>query len=213
MKIISVSWPCVSIDYVHIISRSSSLQMFFKIGVLDNVEIFTGKHLSLFNKVTDIQSYGFVKKDSNTGFFLRIIRNFEERLFYRTPPVAASIVYKKTDEWYIEWQRVATSGTKSDNKWYKEWQQVVQRVTTNDNEWQRVVQQVTTKRMTTNGTKWYNEWQRVTTSDIEWREVTTSGNFGPTSFFQIIRCWYEPFFISLSHRLLQAVVMMYSKSM
>ena len=30
------------------------------------------------------------------------------------------IVYKKTDEWYIEWQRV------------------VQRVTTNDNEWQRV---------------------------------------------------------------------------
>ena len=30
------------------------------------------------------------------------------------------IVYKKTDEWYIEWQRV------------------VQQVTTNDNEWQRV---------------------------------------------------------------------------
>ena len=76
--------------------------MFFKIGVPDNVEIFTGKHLSLFNKVTDIQSYGFVKKDSNTGFFLRIIRNFEERLFYRTPPVAASIAYKKTGEWYIE---------------------------------------------------------------------------------------------------------------
>ena len=45
------------------------------------------------------------------------------------------IVYKKTDEWYIEWQRVVqrvtTSGTKSDN----EWQRMVQRVTTNDNEW------------------------------------------------------------------------------
>ena len=50
--------------------------------------------------------------------------------------------YKKTDEWYIEWQRV------------------VQRVTTNDNEWQQ---------MTTSGTtsenEWYNKWQRMTTSD------------------------------------------------
>ena len=35
------------------------------------------------------------------------------------------IVYKKTDEWYIEWQQVTTSDS--------EWQQV----TTNDNEWQR----------------------------------------------------------------------------
>ena len=37
----------------------------------------------------------------------------------------SKIVYKKTDEWYIESQRVTTSGT------------------TRDNEWQRVVQQVT----------------------------------------------------------------------
>ena len=46
------------------------------------------------------------------------------------------IVYKKTDEWYIEWQRVTKSGTTSDNEW--------QRVTTNDKEWQRVAQRVTT---------------------------------------------------------------------
>ena len=45
------------------------------------------------------------------------------------------IVYKKTDEWYIEWQRV------------------VQRVTVNDNEWQQ---------MTTSGAKADNEWQRMT---------------------------------------------------
>ena len=38
-----------------------------------------------------------------------------------------SIVYKKTDEWYIELQRVTTN----DN----EWQQVVQRMTTADNKW------------------------------------------------------------------------------
>ena len=60
--------------------------------------------------------------------------------------------------------------------------------------------------MTTNDNKWYNEWQRVSTGGIEWREVTKSGNFGQTSFFQIIWCWYEPFFISLRQRLLQTVV-------
>ena len=80
-------------------------------------------------------------------------------------------------------QRVTASGTKSDNEWYNKWQ----RVTTNDN-------------------KWYNEWQRVTTGGIEWREVTISGNFGQTSFFQIIWCWYEPLFISLRQRLLQTIV-------
>ena len=45
-----------------------------------------------------------------------------------------TIVYKKTDEWHIVWQRV------------------VQRATTNDNEWQR---------MTTSGATSDNEWQRV----------------------------------------------------
>ena len=67
------------------------------------------------------------------------------------------IVYKKTDEWYIEWQRV----------------------TTNDNEWQRVVQRVTTSSTTSD-----NEWPQVTTSgvtsDKEWQwviqRVTTSDN-------------------------------------
>ena len=39
------------------------------------------------------------------------------------------MVYKKTDEWYIEWQRVATN---------EEWQRVATSGTTSDNEWQRV---------------------------------------------------------------------------
>ena len=69
--------------------------------------------------------------------------------------------------------------TTSDNEWYTKWQQV----TTNDN-------------------KWLNKRQRVTTGGIEWRELTTSGNFVQTSFFQMIWCWYEPFFISLRQRLL-----------
>ena len=65
-----------------------------------------------------------------------------------------AIVYKKTDKWYVEWQRETTSGTASDNKWI--------RVATNDNEW-------------------YNEWQRmtqtVTTSDNERQRVVISANF------------------------------------
>ena len=49
--------------------------------------------------------------------------------------------YDKADEWYIEWQLVATSGTINDNEWQrvttngKERQRVVQRVTPNDSEW------------------------------------------------------------------------------
>ena len=76
------------------------------------------------------------------------------------------IVCKNTNDWYIKWQRMTTSGTTNDS----EWQQIVQQVTTSgitrNNEWQR---------STTSG----NEWQRVTTSDNEWHRVvqrmTTSG--------------------------------------
>ena len=42
-----------------------------------------------------------------------------------------NIVYKETDEWYSEWQRVTTN----DNEWYNKWQvvqRVVQRMTTSD---------------------------------------------------------------------------------
>ena len=61
------------------------------------------------------------------------------------------IVYKKTGEWYIEWQRV------------------VQRVTASDNEWQR---------MTTSCTTSDNEWQRVTKSENEGQWVTASESSG-----------------------------------
>ena len=60
------------------------------------------------------------------------------------------MIYKKTDELYIEWQRMRPNDS--------EWQQVVQQVTPNDNEWQRVVQRVTISD---------NEWQKVITNDSE----------------------------------------------
>ena len=40
------------------------------------------------------------------------------------------IVYKKTDEWYTDWQRVTKNGATSESEWYNEWQQVI----TNDSE-------------------------------------------------------------------------------
>ena len=54
--------------------RRSHLQMFFEIDVLKNFAIFTGKQLCwnlfLINKVPGL------KRDSNTGIFLWILRNF-----------------------------------------------------------------------------------------------------------------------------------------
>ena len=61
-------------------SQSSLSQMIFRISVLKKIAIFTGKHLQAW------------KIDSNTGVFLWALRNIEEQLFYRTPPVGA---YKK----------------------------------------------------------------------------------------------------------------------
>ena len=71
------------------------------------------------------------------------------------------IVYKKTDEWYIEWQRVKANGTTGDN----EWQRVTTSGRTNDNEWQRVVQGVATSD---------SKWQRVRMYDKKWQWMTTS---------------------------------------
>ena len=66
------------------------------------------------------------------------------------------IVFKKTEEWYIRWEQVATNNN--------EWQRVVQRVTTNNNAWQW---------MTKCDSKCCNKWQRVTTSNAT---STTSDN-------------------------------------
>ena len=41
------------------------------------------------------------------------------------------IVYKKTDEWYIDWQQM----TASDNEWYNELQRMTTRGAASDKEW------------------------------------------------------------------------------
>ena len=96
-----------------------------------------------------------------------------------------TIFYKKTDEWYIEWQRVTTK----DNEWQRVVQQVIKNGTMGDKEQQRVTTSGRTSdnerhRMTTSDNEWYNEWQQVvqrviksgTTGDKEWQRVTKNGN-------------------------------------
>ena len=85
------------------------------------------------------------------------------------------IVYKKTEQWYIEWQRVMQRKTTNDNEWQpmttsgtirdSEWE----RVTMSDNEWQR---------MTTR----HNEWQRLTTTDNEWQRVVQQNESNKSDF-------------------------------
>ena len=79
------------------------------------------------------------------------------------------IVYKKTYEWNILWQRVATIGTNSG----EEWQRVVQRMTTIDNDWYNEWQGVTT-----NDNEWYKEWEHMitsgTTNESEWEQIKES---------------------------------------
>ena len=59
--------------------KSSRSQMFFKIGVLNNFAIFAGKHLCwsyFLIKLQARRSAILLKRDSNTGVFLWILRNF-----------------------------------------------------------------------------------------------------------------------------------------
>ena len=133
-----------------IINTISSLKAvvqrcFVKKGVLRKFAKFLGKHLYqslFFNKVAGLP-VNFVKC-LRTSFFTE---HLWWLLLFSVETVSCFallfflIVYKKRDEWYIEWQRV----------------------TTNDNEWQRVVQQ-----LIKSDNEQYNEWQRMTTSDNEW---------------------------------------------
>ena len=68
--------------------RSSLSQMFFKVSVLKNFAVFTGKHLwlSLFNKVASI-----IKKGLHCRCFLVNITKLSRTLFLQTPLVAAYV--------------------------------------------------------------------------------------------------------------------------
>ena len=55
---VSLSSDCTSVEFEHCSNRNSRSQMFFKIGVLKNFEIFTGKHLCLSLFLINLQALG-----------------------------------------------------------------------------------------------------------------------------------------------------------
>ena len=61
--------------------KSSPSQMFFKIGVLKNFTIFTGKHLCW--------SLVLIKLQVSCEYWVI----FKDRFFFRTSPVAASVLF------------------------------------------------------------------------------------------------------------------------
>ena len=62
--------------------RSSRSQMFFKISILKNFAMFTGKHLCWSLFLIKLQAFRF--------FLVNIAELLRTTFFYRTPPVAAS---------------------------------------------------------------------------------------------------------------------------
>ena len=70
--------------------RSSRSHWFFRIGVLKNFAILTGKHLCwslFFNKVAGL----LLKRDFNRGVLWEHCKIFKKTFFYRTPPVAVFV--------------------------------------------------------------------------------------------------------------------------
>ena len=68
-------------------------EQFFKVIVLKNFAIFTWKKLRLSLLLIKSQAWSpatFLKRNSNTGVFLPISRNFKNIFFYRTPLVDTS---------------------------------------------------------------------------------------------------------------------------
>ena len=66
-------------------------------------------------------------------FVFKVLGNFFQRaytcIFVLIVNGLCTIIYKKVNKWYIEWQQVTTN----DNEWYNEWQQVTASGTTNEN--------------------------------------------------------------------------------
>ena len=73
---------------IKMFNRSSHHKCSVRKGVLSNVAKSTGKHLCqslFFNKKLWRQACNFIKKETGTGVFPWILRNFRENIFHRIP--------------------------------------------------------------------------------------------------------------------------------
>ena len=83
-------------DFLQNISRSSRLQMFFKIGVLKSFANFAGKHLCWNHFLKNLQAEDlqlYLKKTPTQMFSCEVCKSykFKKTFFYRTLPVTASV--------------------------------------------------------------------------------------------------------------------------
>ena len=84
-------------------------------------------------------------------------------MFFLDLQALEKIVYKKTDEWYIEWQQVTTDDewqrmTTRGNEWCNKWQSVTTSNTTSDNKLQWVTESDSSGITNENGTVHFKEW-------------------------------------------------------
>ena len=81
-------------------SRSSRSQMFFKICVIKNAAIFTGKHLCcsllLIEFIKNLICNFIKKRLQHRCFPVNIAKSLGTVFFYRTPPVAPSVLLIKS---------------------------------------------------------------------------------------------------------------------
>ena len=80
--------------FVFTLFRSSHRRCFIKKAVLKNFAIFSWKHLCwslILIKLQGFSSATLSKRDSNTGVFLWLLRNFKEHLFEEHLRTAASV--------------------------------------------------------------------------------------------------------------------------
>ena len=70
------------------VRRCSSEKVFLKISQYSQENNCVG--VSFLIMLQAFRPATLLKRDSNIGVFLRILRTFKEQLFYRTPPLAAS---------------------------------------------------------------------------------------------------------------------------
>ena len=62
----TLPWPCTAFSYDNSTFRCRRLQMFFKIGVLQNFAIFTGKHLCWSIFLINLQGLQIYQKETPT---------------------------------------------------------------------------------------------------------------------------------------------------
>ena len=125
---------------------------------IENLKIY---FLSLF-----IKTYHDITTDIISKILQSIYQDAENcNWLLRYTVLFHPIYYKKTDEWYIVWQRGTMNGTTIE----KEWQQITTSGITNENEWQWVARRDDEWQwMTTSGVTNENKLKRMRASKIEW---------------------------------------------